>query len=205
MLGRLVGVAALSLVAFAAGAPAQNLAENGEFDDNVDGWEEVPDPFFEIDWNDIDRNSNPSSGSLIAMNTDTNAANLALVSCVNSISEGSSYQYSGYAFVPTAQTGFGGVDFTLYWWDGLGCSGSQLLAGSSPSASAGEGWVYLSVDPAIAPPGTESAWLTVAVSKGTGGTLAAHADSMDFRATLFRDGFEGDETGYWSFAVGKPP
>ena len=205
MLGRLVGVAALSLVTFAAGATAQNLATNGEFDDNVDGWEEIPSEDFDVDWSDVDRRANPSSGSLLATNTDTNSANLALVSCVNSISAGSSYQYSGYAFVPEDQTGLGGVYFTLYWWDGFGCSGTQTIAGNSPSASAGEGWVYLSVDPAFAPQGTQSAWLGIAVSKGTGGTLAGHFDSMDFRVTLFRDGFEGDETGYWSYAVGTQP
>ena len=204
MLGRLLGVAALSLVAFAAGAPAQNLAPNAEFDDNIDGWEEVPDAFLAIDWSSVDRTGDATSGSLLGTNSDSSSANLGFYSCVNSISEGESYQYSAFAFVPESQSGLGGVLLALYWWDGLGCSGTQTLEDNSPSAVAGDGWIYLSADPSEAPDGTVSAQLAISIDKGAGGTLAGHFDSVDFRVTLFRDGFESRDRAYWSNSVAEP-
>lgn len=197
-------VAAVTLVAllFASATSAQNLAENPEFDVNVDGWQEIPDESMTVDWSDLDRNGDQDSGSLRGLNSDTNAANLGIVSCVDSISEGESYQYSAFLYMATGQSGIGDISLAFYWYDGLACSGDQLVGGFSNSVGAASQWLYVSVDPALAPPAAQSAGLAITINKSIGGTLAGHADGVDFRATLFRDGFESAGDDYWSSSTG---
>jgi hypothetical protein len=202
LLRRCAATAALLALPFAAAASGQNLAANPEFDVNVDGWGEFPDPSLTVDWSALDRNANPGSGSLRGLNSDSNAANLGVVSCVDSISEGESYQYSAFLRLPAGQSGSGDISLALYWYDGFACSGGALVGGFSNAVGAANQWFYVAVDPAVAPSGAVSAVLAVGINKGIGGTLAGHVDGVDFRVTLFRDGFESAGGDNWSFSIG---
>jgi hypothetical protein len=197
---RRLAAIAFVLVAFAGSTLAQNLATNGDFDTDIAGWAEVPSPNLAVEWSSLDHRGNGGSGSLLATNTAPGSANLAVVSCVSPVTVGQIYQYSGFVRVPTGQTGSGGVDVFFYWYDGLNCGGTQTLVDALAAVGAGDHWNYVSTVPAAAPAGTKSAWLAFSVAKGTStpSTLAAYVDGMDFRVTLFHDGFESASTLYWS-------
>jgi hypothetical protein len=205
MLRSVLGVATVGLLVGAAAAGAQNLATNGGFAvaDGIDGWSVVPTPYLTAEWSALDHANDAGSGSLLGTNTAPGTANLAIVSCVDSIADGVPYQFSGFARVSSGQDATGSAHLYFYWYDNPSCAGTQTAVEDTAYVTGGDSWIYMSTHAVVAPAGTKSAWLALDVSKSsaTAGTFLASFDDLDFRATLFHDGFESGELSYWSMTM----
>ena len=190
-------------------AEAQNLIVNGNFDSDVSGWTPLG-ASLSAEWDPSDYAGSPSSGSLLGTNDSPTSANLSVVSCVDSISGGQPYQYTGWIKTPSGQTVTGLFRLYWYWYPLASCAGAQTLAASTPYMTSADDWIYVSTDSEIAPPGTMSAWLVLGIYKTSAvpGTFQVYYDGLDFRHTgiNFADGFESGDISEWSaMSCGNDP
>ncbi len=187
---------------------AQNLIVNGNFDSDISGWTPLG-ASLSADWDPSDYDGSPNSGSLLGTNDWPSSANFAVVSCVDSISDGQPYQYTGWIKTPLGQTVTGLFQLTWYWYSLPSCAGTQTLAASTPYMTSADDWTYVSTDSEIAPAGTMSAYLVLRVYKTSAvpGTFQVYYDGLDFRDTsiIFADGFETGDTTAWSSVIGLVP
>ncbi len=92
-----------------------------------------------------------------------------------------------------------------YWYAGAACSGTQTSLPNSAYVTDADEWQFLSTGMNTAPAGTQSAWVVLGVYKTDPdpGTFQGNFDKLNFRETLFADGFEDGTTGAWSGTVGE--
>lgn len=196
----------LLLVAAIPRVEGQNLIENGDFDTDVSGWRPLGTDL-SIGWSPSDYADSPGSGSLLGTNASPAVANYDTDHCVDSISEGKHYTFSGWVKVPSGQTASGVT--RLYWWwrSGPSCGGIQTLAQSTPYVSEADEWTTISPPSEAAPEGTMSAQIVLTTFKtsATPGTFQVFFDGLDFRVTgsIFIDGFESGGLVAWTNAVGE--
>lgn len=198
-----VGITVLALTIGTNASPAQ-LLDNTTFDTDVSGWTPVADST--LDWDPLDAQADPTSGSALVTNLSTNEVDSTGSSqCTNGILEASGYTISAETLVPSGQSESGLVNLVVFWYAEPGCSSLLDLAiSSSVLTSTPDVWL-----PATgwmtAPAGSQSARIRLNVLKvADTGSLAAHFDNVSFAAAVFADDFESGDTSAWSETVEIP-
>ncbi len=196
---RHVILTAVCLAACCATLSAQNMLSNGDFDTDVSGWTPLSVVF---EWDSSDCYQSPISGSGRVTNEQDGTLHAGILTCVDGMIAGQSYDLGGMLRIPTGQVGGGFAYFGVYWYDGVGCSGAQTWVGGTPSVTTSNNWTPLAKWGLIAPPGTQSAWVVIfnyKTSPGTDPYLSYH-DGVYFGVYggIFADGFESNTTAFWS-------
>ena len=183
----------------AVAADGDNKLTNGSFEIDLTGWTPLGDVVFE--WNPMDADGSPSSGSGLV----TNAANYQSTRCVRQCSdvlEGDmEYRVRAMVNSPSGQTGLGWADIRLDVYPEPNCGGSPLwFESSSPVYSTDpdqwlESWATFTTAP-----NARSTLVDLCVNKNTAsGTLAISFDNVKLFATeIFEGGFEDGTLSGWS-------
>ena len=184
-LALLIGLAALP-------AAAQNLLPNGTFDHDIAGWSLFAESL-SPSWSPLDADGSPSSGSLRVI--DDFPANDGTYSsaaqCVPAV-PGTSYRARGRFLYPEGQPNPGAAALGIYFSDGPNCSGSILLQVDEGADLPPGAWVSLDTGDAVAPPGTQWAYISFGFREvGVGGSAIFHLDDASF-ATSDPDPPAGD-------------
>lgn len=179
---------------------AQNLVDNGDFDLDVSSW--TPISVVDFQWEPLDSQSDPSSGSGLAANTGNAGSNSGITQCIESIEAGRSYELSAWLDISPSQSGEGNAKLFVWWRDEPGCTGTQSTALATPYTVTTSGWELRSAPAEVAPAGTVSAtlYLNVVKSSMVADTFYVSFDDIDLRieGSLFFDGFESSDTSAWS-------
>jgi len=199
----LATVVAVAVILSATTTSAQNLVANGDFNLDVIGWT----PFaITYGWDSEDFQQSPASGSLKATNNGNGVTTSALFACVDGIIGGESYDLGGWTWIPTGQVGHGAVGFGVYWYDSAGCLGTSLgTPDLIPLIQVADDWTPLARFGLVAPPGAQSAQVTLFNTKYSSGTdpFVAHYDGVFLGAFggIFTDGFETGNADLWTSAL----
>jgi len=195
---RHVILTAVCLAACCATVSAQNMLGNGEFDTDVSGWTPYGVLF---EWDSADCHQSPSSGSGRANNNHDGTMHASVLTCVDGVVGGQSYDLGGMLRIPTGQVGGGFAYFGLYWYDGVGCVGTQTWVGGTPFVTTSNIWTPHAKWGLIAPVGTQSAWVGIFNNKTSPGTdpFVSYHDGIYFGVYggIFADGFESGATNIW--------
>lgn len=194
-LSAIAKASALLAVALCAGASAQNLLSNGDFDNGamLSGWQ-FPDatPV----WSSFDVNASASSGSAFGTNAQVDAGTRAFVlrQCV-SISQSGLYVLGASGYTPTGQ-GSGNLVANATALTSADCSGtSAIFTGGFFIPSVGQ-WQSFTSGTALVVPSPFTPPLSIQVSLGidkdaAGGSFSGYFDRLFLvRDAIFADGFE---------------
>ena len=179
------------------------LLNNTEFDTDVSGWAVTAK--VTIEWDPLDADGSPTSGSGLVTNiSDTAGDSTGASQCPAGINEEHTYQVGAEVYIPGGQTETGWADILVRWYSGANCSGLIDLANtSSVTTATPDTWLPVSGS-FVAPAGSQSARVRLSVRKQEDtGNLAAHFDNVVFAdaALIFQDGFESGDTTAWSNTV----
>jgi hypothetical protein len=193
---------ALAIVIPAPIAWGQNLVVNPDFATDVTGWS--PDLTSTIDWNLLDADAVPASGSGVVTNLSTTAIEgSGARQCVEGITGETFYRSGVDILVPGGQSETGYAYLLVQWYPGAKCDGGQLGLDWTPNvqSSTPDAW-YASSGYFRAPSATQSARVRLTVLKIEDlGTLQAHFDNVVFEEMIFGDGFESNDLTAWSTTV----
>lgn len=155
-------LAALAFVASPmADAAAQNLIENGDFAEDLAGWENVDSTKL---WNAFDQNDDPSSGSLSIRHLSAPGSTLFVEQCA--LAASLTDYVLGFSHVTFAAETTGRAEVRILWFEGATCEGTT--AGVEVLASETEGpWTRVET-PVTSPDGTQSVLIRVGARKDTG-------------------------------------
>jgi hypothetical protein len=194
----LVATLAITIVFPATQAWAQNLVMNPDFDTDVSGW--ITESTATIDWNPLDADNDPSSGSALVTNvSDTPGDSTGAHQCIEGVTGEAFYHFSSDILLPGGHSETGYAGLFVQWNDEPGCSGYLGSEFSSDVSTATPDVWYRVTNIAQAPMGTESARLRLSVRKFEDfGTLEAHFDNVEFEELIFVNGFESGDTSAWS-------
>lgn len=202
--GRALKVAVL--VAFwGATSPtgAQNLVVNGEFDSMVAPWLNFSATNGDVDWDPLDRDSDPESGSLLVTNfaPDPQANGAGAIQFNLPVTGLGYYSFGGAILIPTGQTVSADVMVELRFYQfhtvPSGCSGSHS-GFWTPTIRTAPTWVSVRLG-ARAPAGATCARVVLETYADTvESNFRAHFDDVFVIEALFVDGFEFGGTGGWS-------
>ena len=201
---RILVVAALSIWILFPGPVAwgQNLVVNPDFDSDVSGWSTSATA--SIEWDPLDAEGDPASGSALVTNRSTTALDATGAwQCLDFIEAEAFYRLAAEVLVPSGQSETGYAELLVQWFDTPGCGGGQLGLNTTPgvSTSTPDAW-YLDAGVVEAPAATQSARLRLSVLKiEDSGSLEAHFDNVEFVELVFFDGFESGDTTAWSAVV----
>ncbi len=152
-------------------------------------------------WDPSDCQQAPNSGSGLITNDHDGTFHTGVLICIDGVVPGQVYDLGGMLRVPTGQTGIGFAYIGFYWYDAPGCAGTQTWAGGTPWVATSDDWVSVTMWGNVAPPGTQSAWVTLASNKSSAGTDAylSYYDNVYFEVfgRIFADGFESGDTSLW--------
>jgi hypothetical protein len=159
--------AVLSVVvaAIAQSAVAQtNLIQNGSFDDDVSGWQDVTPPG--EGWADSDAAANPDSGSVRIFHSGVQNSGLYVEQCIP-VTAGETYTYGASTLLSETLGTSGRSDVDLIFWSVPACE--NLVAGGEPALSTvvTGAWIDLQTS-TVAPPGAVAATLTLITVKLSG-------------------------------------
>lgn len=186
----------LFVIALAAGlitdfAWGQNLVSNPGFDTDVTGWSTGATAT--IQWDTLDTDSNPASGSALVTNLSTTADDATGArQNITGISGGEYYKMSADILIPGAQSETGRANLLIQWYDQADCAGNVgLFSTSWVTDSITDVWLTSS-GTALAPASVQCARLRLTVWKNEdSGTLDAHFDNVRFEYDqVFADSFE---------------
>src|SRR5688572_23602656 len=124
---RLLVVAAVACVGVPAAA--QDQVVNGHFHDGaqVSGWVNENPAIVSIAHHDDDHAGGAGSGSASITNTSTTGGNgIGMKQCLGAVTAGNPYDWGGHLFYPSGQADAGDLQIGLRWFDGSGCSGTDL-------------------------------------------------------------------------------
>ena len=113
---------ALAILLPAPFAWAQNLVLNPDFDTDVTGW--YPSATAAIDWNPLDADNNPASGSALVTNLSTTAGDSTGASqCIEGLAGEAFYLLAAEVLLPGGQSETGYAHLFVQWNDEPGCLG----------------------------------------------------------------------------------
>lgn len=183
---------------YASAAPGENLLANPGFTSDLSGW-----ILFvgEADWDPLDADNSPSSGSAFLTHHDTSSQTQVLLQCLP-VAEDRDFNLSGRTYIPSGQAvaGFGFV--RVLWFRDEGCV-DFIDSGLTNSSSALDEWRTLRSIVLQSPTDTESARVSLVLGGpfGPGNDFSAHFDNVVFYEGLFADGFESGDTSFWTDTV----
>jgi hypothetical protein len=185
---------------YAAGASAQNLLVNPDFDTDLSGWSgpgvwDVPDAF-----------GSSSSGSATWINTFGAGGALYVMQCVELVPWIEGYDLAGYGFVPSSQPGSGYTYLSVAFFSDAGCS-TYITGFSSAQSSVLDAWTLLSLT-GWTPNGAASAQIAVANQKTSPGDFQVWGDAIFFGRdpdVIFADGFQSGDTSEWTSSTDGSP
>ncbi len=183
-------------------AEGQNLVTNSGFDSDVTGWSVWPTA--SIVWSPLDADANPASGSALVTNLSTTPGDgTGTKQCIEGLVGGQTYRVAADILVPGGQSNTGSAYLLVQWSFQTGCSElSDFFLSPAITTSTPDVW-NTSVASGEAPPGTQSARLTLSIFKTqNSGTLDANFDNVAFEELLFGDWFESGDTSAWSSVIG---
>ncbi len=160
-------LAALVLAAAAGRASADNLAVNGSFASNIQGWSTALDAT--ATWTPEDATGGSGSGSARVVNSAQAAGTIAGLSQCLAVRAGQAYGWGARVKVsaPSGVSAF----VTLSFFDGGACGGTELARSSTDGPVSSGVWELVSAKSATAPEGALSARVLLAVQKASvGGT-----------------------------------
>jgi len=190
----------LTIIALAVGfmtdfAWGQNLVSNSDFDTDVTGW--TVGSTVVVQWDSLDADSNPASGSALVTNISTTAGDAAGArQYITDIAGGEYYKIAAEILVPSGQSETGKANLLVQWYDQANCTGQVgLFLTPWVTDSTPDVW-YPSFGTTLAPAGAQCARLRLSVWKDqNSGTLDAHFDNVGFaKDQVFTDGFESPGT-----------
>ncbi len=161
-MGRTWVCATFAIAAFgAAGAGADGLVVNGEFDTDLLGWDNVSAGKM---WDSFDDTDDPNSGSISISNTYGGVSGAFVEQCVP-IEGGLDYHFS-YSHYSTGTDTTGRADVGLYWFSNALCNTSSI--GHTPVNSLTTGvWTEVATD-LSAPPEALALLVRIQAWKNTG-------------------------------------
>ena len=162
-------------------AGAQNLLQNGGFDEDLSGWQFFSDGLRVLTlWQEEDAGGNPDSGSVSVTNFDEGEATtqVGLLQCVP-VTSGQTYDLRAALRLPPGQAAVGLAEATVFWFTSASCSG--FLSDEFGFAQGNPGSWVDHRRLLTAPAGAQGARINLRVFKETGGGgLGAHFDSLFF-------------------------
>ena len=176
-----------------------NVLSNGTFDVDVAAWTAVGDAT--IDWNSMDANDDPGSGSATVTNVATYATSMGAYQCSAMLEGDREYLLRSMIYVPGGQdaTGYGYVSIRLY--DEPDCGGIQVYTDYSSLVytATPDQWLESSLS-LTAPPDAQSAlvWLVVFKNEAPYSLSMAYDNVALFTVEVFADDFESGDTSAWS-------
>jgi hypothetical protein len=205
--GLRTGGFALALLALPVAALAQNLAANGEFDDDTSSWIHSPTEAT-LTWAAIDHSgcSAAISGAAEARNLAAEAATFSGYGvCIPGIEPGGFYSFGASFRFPPGQLRTGFAELRIFYFNSEDCSGlvrgNGVLADLSPDTGTAGNWVAVRNDLIQAGSERNSAMLVAWLTKNeAGGELRVQIDGAwvaDATGFLFGDGFERASTCRW--------
>jgi hypothetical protein len=184
-------------------ASAQNLVQNGEFDSTVAPWLSFSATNGDVDWDPLDRDGDPESGSLLVTNfaPDPQANGAGAIQFNLPVTGLGYYSFGGAILIPTGQTVSADVMVELRFYQfhtvPSGCGGSHL-GFWTPTIRVAPTWVSVRLG-ARAPEAATCARVALATYADTvESNFRAHFDDVFVIEALFVDGFELGGTGGWS-------
>ena len=195
--------AALLVVLVAAAAPAfgQNLAPNGEFDDNVLGW--VQSGVGTLAWTAEDHDGCLASGSAEMTNAQPGTLDFYLLVCAPGVVPEQVYSAGADFNFPVGQATSGSAKLELRFYEDPNCAGSAIgffptpaVDSTSPSIWQRSEWLA-----ALAPPASQAVLIGIVVHKDAAGSLVALVDGVfvvSGAGRLFDDSFEAGASCRWS-------
>lgn len=194
----------LFITALAAGlitnlAWGQNLVSNPGFDTDITGWSTGETAT--VQWDCIDADGNPASGSALVTNLSTTANDATGArQYITGITGGEYYKIFADTLIPSGQSATGRANLLVQWYDQANCTG-QVGLFSTPWVTDSTPDVWLpTFGTALAPASAQCARLRLTVWKDQdSGTLDAHFDNVGFaKDQVFADSFEA------SLELGEP-
>lgn len=196
----------LVLAAFLAASTSwgQNLLSNPDFDVDVLGW--LPFADVTIEWDSLDVDADPGSGSGLVTNQHPSAGDASGARrCVDGITAGSQYQVVANLQIPGAQSETGKANVMIQWYEQAGCTSGFITFDSTPwvTDSTSDVWVSQSLI-FESPSAAQSARFFLQVFKNEAdGSFQVHYDHLLFEELIFGNGFETGDTLQWSATVGE--
>jgi phospholipase/lecithinase/hemolysin len=163
---------------------AANLLTNPHFDANVSGWTSAQ-PFLTATWNGIDASGSRTSGSVTLRNTwdSANGGGFMLTQCVP-VTAGSAYDVGAKMHIGGNQGTTGLAGPTIYFFDSLNCTGSDLGSGGAYVYEPTGKFIACAQTNIPAPAGARSALVGLFLAKDqAGGVLEASFDDAFFGPT----------------------
>jgi len=181
-----VGAAACLLLLFLAPASAQNLVVNPGFDHDLSGWAATNLPgLHTTSWSPLDAALSPNSGSLLAENVSSTAANPQVVAaqCIDTVA-GQKYWLRAKVFIPSGQASTGRALISAIPGSGTCASPTFPFGVGGGLAFTAVGSLADSGTVVTAPPGFGRMVLQVIDLKDpAGGSLRIHYDDFAFAPT----------------------
>ncbi len=172
---------------------AQDLVLNGDFAENIMGWETDGTNVTAI-WTTYDVNDSPSSGSVQIRNQSPNANDGVVIQQCVPVNSGQRYTYGGKARIPSGpgQTVDNKAVMSVRWYSGPDCTtpnGGSITTGGSPQST--NVWVSQS-STVVARAGSRSAYVRALVTKlAADGSFIAQFDDISMTSpSIFQSGFD---------------
>lgn len=187
----------VALVLTAAGASAQNMLVNPDFDNDLSGWDGP------AMWDPADAYGSDSSGSATWINDYAAGGSTIVRQCVNFTQWIEGFDLAAFAFIPSGQPGEGYTYLTVAFYSDSDC-GTYMTGRGSQSFSDFDNWVLVHLT-GWTPSGAASVQIAAANQKTAPGDFQTYCDAFFFAANpemVFADGFETADTSEWSADTG---
>ena len=187
----------MAMVLTAAGASAQNMLANPDFDTDLAGWDGP------AVWDPLDAFGSPSSGSATWINDYAAGGSTIVRQCVNFASWIEGFELSAQVFIPSGQPGAGYTYLTAAFFFDSDC-GTYLTGLGSQSFSDFDNWALVNLT-GWTPVGAASVQIAIANQKTAPGDFQTYGDAIYFAGNpemVFADGFESMDTSEWSAGAG---
>jgi hypothetical protein len=171
-----LALAACGSLLLARAATAQNLAENGEFDVDIAGW----DPATSAAWLDEDWQEDPESGSLRIVNASSTPTSILVAQCIP-VEGGQPLVFEGAFRGALDGEATGRIRIGVSWRAAADCdSGSTILPYVfAVTVDAPADWTFASSEEFVAPAEAVAASVQLLATKTSeAGTLTADFDAI---------------------------
>lgn len=192
-------VTAIAASLFVGPLRAQSVAVNGGFSaaEQLDGWFVDPnDPNLSAEWNALDANGEPGSGSALVGNTSPGASNGVIISQCIRVQGGADYRVGGMVRVPSgpAQSLDDRASIAVRWASDTACSvnlGGSV--GTAATVHAFDTWIQRGPTTRTAPANAQSVQLRALATKTeAGGSYFVQFDDIFLipQDLIFAQGFD---------------